>query len=87
MGPEEPEEALVALQEAIDHVAFAKACIAQNVGPDKEDARASYDACVADELAPAMYAAFEDFVERASNAEIVRFAKQLLRASVKAKGP
>ena len=67
------------LEEALEHAAVARACIAQNRGPDKELARESYEHAVAEELLPALLEALEDAAGDFENPRAIeRFAEKLL---------
>lgn len=49
-----------ALKEALDKCEHARACIAQNRGPEKDEARDAYSHVVGEELVPALLKAVED---------------------------
>lgn len=69
----QPVTAWDSLGKALEEVAFAKSCIADNRGPDKELARESYENCLAESLLPAMRGALEALDDKA----LVSIARQM----------
>ena len=68
------KEARDKLIDALDEVRKAKACIAQNRGYEKEQAREGYDAAVCEVLIPAIEEAFTVVIEAEDPKRIVRIA-------------
>lgn len=63
------------LADALERVRFARACIAENRGPDKELARESYEASIADELVPALMDAIDTAVGDMQGRNVERLAE------------
>lgn len=74
------------LEEALDAAAEARACISQNRGPDRVDARESYERLVSEELVPAMERALGELLGDVSALEVERIGRSLLRAVCKHEG-
>lgn len=72
------------LVNALDEVAAARACIGQNRGPDKEQAREGYECAVAESLVPAMLAAIELAAGDMDARDVERIAEDLVKRLTKA---
>jgi len=59
------------LGDVLQEAATARACIAQNSGPDKEQAREAYEYLVGYEVVPAMLKALDDAVGDIEDARTV----------------
>ncbi len=78
-------ESYTKMTKAMALAAQAHACIGQNRGSDKEQAREAYEACVSEELAPALSAAFEDALGDLETAEVHSLAFKVLAVLEKGK--
>lgn len=67
------------LRVALDDVEYARSCIAQNRGPDKEEAREAYEHAINEELIPAFRAALEDATGDLDARTIERIAQSLMK--------
>lgn len=63
----------------LDSADAAKACIAQNRGPEKEEAREGYEHAIGEELAPAFKEAFDDAIGDLEAKDLHAIGRELLR--------
>lgn len=68
-----------ALADALNEAAIARACISQNRGPDKKEARQAYEYAVGETLVPALSAAVETAAGDLDARDVERLAETVLR--------
>jgi len=67
------------LKTALDEAAAARACIAQNRGYEKDQAREGYDEVISSEVAPALSQALEDASGDIESRDIEKLGHVLLK--------
>lgn len=72
-----------ALADALNEAAIARACISQNRGPDKEEARQAYEYAIAETVVPALSQAIDTAAGDLDARDVERLADAVLKMLIR----